>query len=67
MDRGYGGAVLRSESAMRILMVDDHELVRRGIRSVLATEPTFTVRDEAVAMAGMPWKKPGHCTLTSSS
>lgn len=33
---------------MRILVVDDHELVRRGIRSVLATEPSLTVCGEAV-------------------
>jgi PAS domain S-box-containing protein len=33
---------------MRILIVDDHELVRRGIRSLLAAEPTLTVCGEAV-------------------
>ena len=33
---------------MRILVVDDHELVRRGICSILAGEPTFTVCGEAV-------------------
>jgi PAS domain S-box-containing protein len=33
---------------MRILVVDDHELVRRGICSVLATEPSLTVCGEAV-------------------
>jgi PAS domain S-box-containing protein len=33
---------------MRILVVDDHELVRRGIRSLLAAEPTLTVCGEAV-------------------
>lgn len=33
---------------MRILVVDDHELVRKGICSVLATEPAFTVCGEAV-------------------
>lgn len=32
---------------MRILIVDDQELVRRGIRAVLAAEPVFTVCDEA--------------------
>jgi len=32
---------------MRILVVDDHELVRRGIRSLLAAEPTFSVCGEA--------------------
>jgi PAS domain S-box-containing protein len=33
---------------MRILVVDDHELVRRGICSVLATEPSITLCGEAV-------------------
>ena len=33
---------------MRILIVDDHELVRRGIRSLLSAEPAFTVCGEAV-------------------
>jgi PAS domain S-box-containing protein len=32
---------------MRILIVDDHELVRKGIRSVLAEEPTLTICGEA--------------------
>src|SRR5882762_7113284 len=33
---------------MRILVVDDHELVRGGIVSLLAAEPTFSVCGEAV-------------------
>ncbi|MGC1686451.1 MAG: response regulator [Candidatus Acidiferrales bacterium] len=33
---------------MRILVVDDQELIRRGIRSVLAVEPTFKVCGEAI-------------------
>jgi PAS domain S-box-containing protein len=33
---------------MRILVVDDHEVVRRGICSVLATEPALTLCGEAV-------------------
>ncbi len=33
---------------MRILVVDDHELVRRGICAVLATEPSLTLCGEAV-------------------
>ncbi|MCU1239444.1 MAG: hypothetical protein JWO71_170 [Candidatus Acidoferrum typicum] len=33
---------------MRILIVDDHELVRRGVRSLLATEPSLAVCGEAV-------------------
>jgi PAS domain S-box-containing protein len=33
---------------MRILVVDDHELVRRGICSVLETDPSLTICGEAV-------------------
>ena len=33
---------------MRILVADDHELVRRGICSLLATEPSLTVCGEAI-------------------
>ena len=33
---------------MRILIVDDHEVVRRGIRAVLEIEPSFTLCGEAV-------------------
>ena len=33
---------------MRILVVDDHEVVRKGICSVIASESTFTVCGEAV-------------------
>jgi DNA-binding NarL/FixJ family response regulator len=33
---------------MRILVVDDHEVVRRGICSVLATETSLTLCGEAV-------------------
>jgi PAS domain S-box-containing protein len=33
---------------MRILVVDDHELVRRGICSLLATQPALSVCGEAV-------------------
>ena len=33
---------------MRILVVDDHEFIRRGIRSLLATEPFLTFCGEAI-------------------
>lgn len=38
---------MRFTAHMRILVVDDHELVRRGICSVLAGKPEFTVCGEA--------------------
>jgi PAS domain S-box-containing protein len=33
---------------MRVLVVDDHEFIRKGIRSVLAAEPSLTFCGEAV-------------------
>ena len=33
---------------MRVLIVDDHEVVRRGIRSILATQPAIEICGEAV-------------------
>src|ERR1700732_1533580 len=38
----------RSFSLIRVLLVDDHELVRRGVRSVLTARPDFEVCGEAV-------------------
>jgi len=37
-----------SDEIIRILIVDDHAVVRKGIRALLATEPTLAVVDEAV-------------------
>ena len=34
-------------AAIRILLVDDHELVRNNLRNLLATAPDFTVVSEA--------------------
>src|SRR5271166_5716745 len=34
-------------SSLRILVVDDHEAIRRGLRSLLATRPEWTVCGEA--------------------
>src|SRR5437868_13314987 len=34
--------------SVRILIADDHELFRRGLRSLLATRPEWEVCDEAV-------------------
>lgn len=36
-------------SAIRILVVDDHTIVRQGLRSILELEPDFTVVGEAAA------------------
>ena len=33
---------------MRVLVVDDHEFIRKGIRSVLANEPSLTLCGEAI-------------------
>jgi NarL family two-component system response regulator LiaR len=37
----------RSHGALRVLLVDDHAIVRDGIRSLLATEPGIEVAGEA--------------------
>jgi DNA-binding NarL/FixJ family response regulator len=34
---------------VRVLMVDDHDVVRRGIRSILAAEPDLDIVGEAAA------------------
>jgi len=36
-----------SDEIIRVLIVDDHAVVRKGIRALLATEPTLEVLDEA--------------------
>lgn len=36
-----------SDEIIRILIVDDHAVVRKGIRALLATEPTLEIVDEA--------------------
>jgi len=37
-----------SENRIRILIADDHELMRRGLRSLLATRPDWDVCGEAI-------------------
>jgi PAS domain S-box-containing protein len=44
----FPNAGVQGTARMRILVVDDHEVVRRGICSVLAPESAFTVCGEAV-------------------
>jgi DNA-binding NarL/FixJ family response regulator len=39
--------VLMTERAVRILIADDHELVRQGMRAILTGEPAWTVCGEA--------------------
>ncbi len=38
-------------SALRVLLVDDHDLVRRGLRAFLATEPNIEAAGEAATLA----------------
>lgn len=40
-----------SDSAVRILVVDDHTIVRQGLRSILDLEPDFSVVGEAADAA----------------
>src|SRR5579864_3721168 len=37
------------EMSLRILVADDHEIVRRGLRAVLEAEPDLEVTDEAAS------------------
>ena len=47
----------------RVFLVDDHEIVRRGVRDLLEAEPDITVVGEAgtasSALARIPALKPG--------
>ena len=36
------------EAAVRILIADDHEIIRRGVRSLLQVRPTYDICGEAV-------------------
>ena len=54
---------VRRTSAMRILVVDDHEVVRSGICSVLAAEPSLTICGEAIDGRDAV-EKAGHCGRT---
>ncbi len=46
-DTTVGGCIRRSY-ILRVLVADDHELVRRGICSVLSTDPSITLCGEAI-------------------
>ena len=45
------GADLR----MRILIVDDHELIRKGVRSLLQTRPDFEICGDGVDGQEQEW------------
>ncbi|MDP9073562.1 MAG: response regulator transcription factor [Actinomycetota bacterium] len=52
---------------LRVFLLDDHELVRRGIRELLSTEPDLTVVGEAAtaaeALARIPAARPDVAVL----
>ncbi len=54
-------------SAVRVFLLDDHEIVRRGVRELLETEPGFTVVGEgstaAEAIARIPALRPDVAVL----
>lgn len=56
MKLGYAGFV--SEQAFRVVLVDDHDVVRAGLRSLLDAEDTLTVVGEA-ATAGDALRRVG--------
>src|SRR6185436_502874 len=47
MQRGARDFVQNRMTSVRILIADDHEMVRRGVRSVLEQQPGWTVCAEA--------------------
>jgi DNA-binding NarL/FixJ family response regulator len=51
-----------AQPAIRVFLVDDHEVVRRGVADVLSTDPTITVIGEATnaaeAVARVPALRP---------
>src|SRR3712207_7124913 len=48
-DRGYGsaGEALMAEGKIRILVADDHPMLREGLVTVLGTQPDFDVVGQA--------------------
>jgi DNA-binding NarL/FixJ family response regulator len=44
----FGPMTANSENRIRILIADDHELMRHGLRSMLSTRPDWEVCGEAV-------------------
>ncbi|MEA3066579.1 MAG: two-component system, NarL family, response regulator DevR, partial [Sphingomonadales bacterium] len=50
------------QPAIRVFLVDDHEVVRRGVADVLSTDPCITVvgeaKNAAEAMARVPALRP---------
>jgi len=56
-----------SESPIRVFLMDDHEVVRRGVRDLLEAEPDITVVGEAgtaaEALAGIPGLAPDVAVL----
>jgi DNA-binding NarL/FixJ family response regulator len=46
-DTGTGRSQRREQPSVRILIADDHELVRQGMRTILQGEPGWTVCGEA--------------------
>ncbi|MCQ8829680.1 response regulator [Streptomyces malaysiensis] len=58
---------MREEGKIRIFLVDDHEVVRRGVRDLLASEPDLEVVGEAGtaadALARIPAARPDVAVL----
>jgi DNA-binding NarL/FixJ family response regulator len=56
-----------AQQPIRVFLVDDHEIVRRGVRDLLETEPDITVTGEAgtaaSALARIPALKPDVAVL----
>jgi two-component system, NarL family, nitrate/nitrite response regulator NarL len=52
MSQGVGTSGGRPPSSIRVLLVDDHALVRRGLTMLLGSDPDFQVIGEAQDLAG---------------
>ena len=46
---------------IRMFLLDDHEIVRNGVRDLLDTEPGITVIGEAAAPPPPPWPASPAC------
>lgn len=59
MDEGGGGARSEEQRPISVFLLDDHEVVRRGVRDLLAAEPDIEVIGEAGTMASALQRMPG--------
>lgn len=54
-----GGEETAPQGKIGVFMLDDHEIVRMGVRELLETEPDITVVGQAGTAASAPARIPG--------